>query len=338
MLRRNEWLGIGLLALSIYVVFPLADAVILGIVTAYALRIIVNKLSKLFGEVLSETLVLGGFFAIVTISAYFLVTNAGFLAVKVVDVSQSIAASVGGVIQQYNIEAGIGELSQSIGAVGAFFQSQILSMVASVPEVVLQLAVYFFVVYVFYQRGDIINAEVNAVVSKMPTEDAETVLEVKDSVATIIRDFFVVYGLFGIIMATIGTIAFYIIGLVELGQPIPFYWFWGLLIGLSAFLEGLSSLVFTVPLTLYYFSIGQFWLAVWLGVFQLIFLIILPGTLIFPYLGASRLQTDFLTMMLAFIAGPIVFGLKGIVLGPLILITTERLIVQRYFESGSGVG
>lgn len=338
MLRRNEWIGLGLVILSLYIVFPLIDSILLGIVTAYSLRIIVDRVSGLIGDFFAEKVVLGGFFGLVSIAVYFLVTNAGFIALKIVDLSQSVSSAFEGVIGQYDLLSIAGELSQLIGAIGTYLQSQILSFVTGVPEMMLQVAIYFFVVYVFYRQGDMIDARVNDVVRKMPEEDAETVLEIKESIARIIRDFFVVYGLFGLIMATIGTAAFYVIGMVELGQPIPFYWLWGILIGISAFLEGISAMVFTVPLTLYYFSIGQFWLAVWLCVFQLIFLIILPGTLILPYLGASRLKTDFLTMALAFTAGPIVFGLKGIILGPLLLITTENLIMQRVYGAGSRTG
>lgn len=338
MLRRNELFGLGLVAVSIYIILPLADAIVIGVVTAYALRIIVDAVSAWIGDALAETVVLGGFFGIVTLSVYFIVVNAGFLAVRIVSVTQSVAEAVTELSTEYEVAAVSGELSQSVGAIGTFLQSQLLSLVASVPEIILQVSVYFFVVYIVYRRGEVINAQVNSIVNKMPEEDARTVIRIKESMARIIRDFYVVYGLFGLIMATIGTVGFYVIGMAELGQPIPFYWLWGIVMGISAFLEGVSALMFTIPLTAYYFAIGQVWVAIWLGVFQLIFIIILPGAVILPYLGASRLKTDFLTMTLAFLAGPLVFGLKGIILGPLLLITTEELIMQRVFDGGSRLG
>ncbi|MDY6777260.1 MAG: AI-2E family transporter, partial [Candidatus Nanohaloarchaea archaeon] len=177
------------------------------------------------------------------------------------------------------------------------------------------------------------NRALDSFIDSLPDESAEVVYDVKRSVVKLLRDVFVVYGTYGLIIGTAGAIGFYLIGLVVSGKPVPFFWAWGILIGLSAFIEGMAAIMFTAPLIAFYIVSGQVILGLSLLVFQMVFLGILPETFLLPYLGTRRLEESYLTIILGFLSGPLVFGLKGIVIGPVFVITLKNLLVSRFLES-----
>lgn len=327
MVRRLDAFGFVLLAASIYLLMPLSDPIVLGVVTAYGLRVLVERLSSVLDRQVVEYALMTGLVVVTTFGLYFLVTNVSSVAVEFIRLTQTIISSLQAVLEPYNIPMVSEYLSQSLSALSGFIRSWLFGVVASLPWVLLELLTYFFVVYYVYRNGDRIAASLEEVVGRLPDEEAESLRQVKESVTKLIRNVFVVYGSFALIMAFIGGTGYYLIGVLVTGQPIPFFWAWAIIIGITAFLEGVGSIVFTGPLIIYYFAVGQVWLAFWLSVFQATFLALLPAVML-PYIGSNRLQESFFTMMIGLIAGPMVFGLKGIIVGPVFIITLKKLVLS----------
>ncbi|MDY6770487.1 MAG: AI-2E family transporter [Candidatus Nanohaloarchaea archaeon] len=329
MRRRSNVLGIVLLAASVYIVMPLSDAIVIGAVTAYGLRVLVRRMSRFMDREVAEFSLLSGLFLAVTTGVYLVVSNVSTVVVEVIRLSQLLITNVNAVLAPYDLPMVSQYISQSISALSGYMRQALFSVAASLPWVVLQLVTYFLVVYYLYREGDRINERVVAIIERLPKEEAEMLLDVKKSMTNLIRNVFVVYGTMAIIMGFIGGAGYYLIGQFVMGHPIPFYWVWGLLIGLAAFLEGIGSFIFTGPLMVFYFVQNQPWMVFWLVVFQMTFLGVLPAMLL-PYIGSTQLDESFFVMILGLVAGPIVFGVKGLVLGPLFIITLKDLVVARY--------
>ncbi len=329
MVRRLDALGFVLLAASIYLLMPLSDAIVMGAITAYGLRVLVERLSTVIDRQIVEYALLGGLVLVTTTGMYLLVTNVSAVTVELIRLTQSMISSIQAFLEPYNIPMVSEYLSQSLSAISGFIRSVLFEIAASLPSVVLELLTFFLVVYYLYRRGDELAASLDDMIGRLPDEEAESLRKVRESITSLVRNVFVVYGSFGSIMATVGAVGYYVIGLFVMGEPVPFFWAWGILIGIAAFLEGVGSFVFTGPLMIYYFAVGEVWMTFWLLMFQATFLGILPAVML-PYIGSSRLQESFFTMMLGLIAGPMVFGLKGIVLGPVFIITLKDLVLARF--------
>ncbi|MDY6778164.1 MAG: hypothetical protein SVU32_05835, partial [Candidatus Nanohaloarchaea archaeon] len=103
MLGRRTLVGAGLLVLSGIVLWPLADAIIIGVVTAYGLRFLIERMEQFVDRRVAEVLVLSGFFVIVSGGLYLLVSNAGTVALELLKLSRSLSEGVKVVLEPYNL-------------------------------------------------------------------------------------------------------------------------------------------------------------------------------------------------------------------------------------------
>ena len=118
-------------------------------------------------------------------------------------------------------------------------------------------------------------------------------------------------GLCGIIQGFIGGILFAFFGL-----PSPFLW--GVIMSLLAFLPILGIGVIFIPVSIFFFLKGQ----MASGIFFVVFYIVLSGGieyLLKPKIVGDRIKMHPLLVFLAIIGGLNLFGVLGIIYGPLIV-------------------
>jgi predicted PurR-regulated permease PerM len=118
-------------------------------------------------------------------------------------------------------------------------------------------------------------------------------------------------GLGGLIQGILGGIVFAIFGLKS-----PF--FWGVIMGLMAFLPIVGIGVVFIPAAIYLFLVGR----IASGIFFVVFYIVLSGGIEYifkPKLVGQRVQMHTLLVFLSIIGGLKLFGILGIIYGPLII-------------------
>ena len=118
-------------------------------------------------------------------------------------------------------------------------------------------------------------------------------------------------GLGGLIQGILGGIVFAVFGLKS-----PF--FWGVIMGLMAFLPIVGIGVIFIPAAIYLFLVGR----IAAGIFFIIFYVILSGGIEYifkPKLVGQRVQMHALLVFLSIIGGLKLFGILGIIYGPLII-------------------
>lgn len=333
--RRELILLAVLVVVAAYILAPFSDAIIFGVVTAYGLKVLMDRL-----EAFMDRKVAGGFlvFAVFSLlfgTVYVLIVNTSTITTEIFRFAQDFSANVEAVLSAYNLQHMAQYVEVSLDYSVDYIQSQIVVFASNLPRILLNLFTYSVVVYYAYRDGPDIYRTVNDLIERLPQADVRTIKKIEQNVIDLVKNVFVVYGTHSILVGLIAAAGFYFIGMAFLGHPLPFFWFWSIMVVLAAFLRGVASGVFLGPIIAYYFVMGEVWFAFWLGLFSVVFLWIIPETFILPYLGASKINESYLVILLGFTAGVLVFGLKGIVLGPILLITLKRMLEDRLDSLGA---
>ncbi|MGD8949052.1 MAG: AI-2E family transporter, partial [Desulfobacterales bacterium] len=130
-------------------------------------------------------------------------------------------------------------------------------------------------------------------------------------------------GLGGLIQGTLGGIVF---ALFDLKSP----FMWGVIMALLAFLPILGIGAVFIPASLYLFLKGR----IAAGIFFIVFYILLSGGIEYffkPKLVGTRVQMHTLLVFLSIIGGLKLFGILGIIYGPLVV--TAFLTLTDIYES-----
>jgi len=330
-MEQEDVLAIVLITLSAYVLLPFSNALIIGFLSAYGIRFLVDLIGEFIGDRPAEVLVLALFVGVVAGGVFFIVSNGSAIISQVVFLSSDLTTRLTAAAGFVGLPQLAPYIATATSYLGGAAESAITSAISSLPGVLLGVIIYLLSVVVVYRHTDIIEQEFYAVLDRLPAEEGDSIVTIVRSIKETLGNIFIVYGTFSVVQGLLAAVAYYIIGYFTLGHPIPFFWAWGLWIGVAAFLQGLGSTMLTGPLMAYYFINGAFWTGFWLAVYEVTMLFIVPSIAL-PYLGARRLNESFFVLLLGFIAGPLVFGIKGLILGPVLLITFRNLLSSALFE------
>lgn len=200
-----------------------------------------------------------------------------------------------------------GAVSEAGKVVGLFLYEQARSIASNT----LNFFVYFFfmllVIYYLFIDGDrLISFIID--LSPLPKEQEEKLIgKFRDMAGAIL----VGNGLGGLIQGTLGGIVFYLFGINSA-------FLWGVIMGLLAFLPIIGIGVIFVPASAYLLLSGR----IGAGIFFIVFYLVLSGGteyLFKPKLVGKRVQMHTLLVFLAIIGGLQLFGILGIIYGPLIV-------------------
>lgn len=214
------------------------------------------------------------------------------------------------VLVNFNLELTSEGLNQAISelgkVVGLFLYNQARLIASNMLAFLVNFFLMLIIIYYLLIEGDrLISFIVD--LSPLPAEQDEKLInKFKDMAGAIL----IGNGLGGLIQGTLGGTVFYIFGLQS-----PFLW--GVIMGLLAFLPIIGIGIVFIPAAIYLFLKGR--LAA--SIFFVIFYVILSGGIEYlfkPKLVGQRVQMHTLLVFLAIIGGLKLFGILGIVYGPLI--------------------
>jgi predicted PurR-regulated permease PerM len=235
---------------------------------------------------------------------------------KIVDKINDILTNFGIKISGDELNKGVAELGRTVGL---FLYQQARSMTANIVNFVVNF--FFMLLIVFYLLID--NQRlVSFIVGLSPLpddQDEKLIQKFKDMAVAILLG----NGLGGLIQGTLGGIVFALFGFKS-----PFLW--GVIMALLAFLPIVGVGAVFLPAALYLILQGR--LAA--GIFFIIFYILLSGSIEYlfkPKLVGKRVQMHTLLVFLSLIGGLKLFGILGIIYGP--LVATAFLTLTDIYES-----
>lgn len=234
-----------------------------------------------------------------------------------------IIDQVNEVLANFNLKitaAQIGNIVSEIGrVVGLFLYQQLSHITANVLRFIINF--FFMLLIIFYLLIDSQRlASFIVSISPLPDDqDQKLIRKFKDMSGAIL----IGNGLGGLIQGTLGGLVFWVFGLKS-----PFLW--GVVMGLLAFLPIVGIGAVFIPAAIYLFLSGR----IGAGIFFLVFYMLLSGGIEYffkPKLVGQRVQMHTLLVFLSIIGGLKLFGILGIIYGPLVV--TAFLTLADIYES-----
>jgi predicted PurR-regulated permease PerM len=240
---------------------------------------------------------------------------------KIIDKINGILMNFGIKISGDELNRGVAELGRTVGL---FLYQQARSMTANIVNFVVNF--FFMLLIVFYLLIDS-RRLVSFIVglSPLPNEQDEKLIQkFKDMAGAILLG----NGLGGLIQGTLGGIVFAFFGFRS-----PFLW--GVIMALLAFLPIVGVGAVFLPAALYLILQGR----MAAGIFFIVFYVVLSGGIEYlfkPKLVGKRVQMHTLLVFLSIIGGLKLFGILGIIYGPLV-VTAFLTLTDIYESSYQGI-
>jgi len=313
-----------LLIISLLVLMPVMNMLLLGAVIAYGIRPIANKIQSKIKYSSISTII-----SIILVVIPLILIFAYAIAV-IMDISYSFVSN-NQIALDFNQSENIinsylpSEIQSSATAITTTIDqiindamkmvfSYFLDFIKSLPKVSLQLFVLLFSIFYFARDGEKVK---EYLFSFIPKERQEFFSRMIIEVKTVLKSIFYGHFLTGLIIGTIGAIGFYILGY-------DYALFLGILTGICQLIPIIGPWpVYTVLFVSDVLS-GNFIRAAIVLLFG--FGLSLSDMYIRPALTSKYVDIHPLILILGFLSGPLVFGLVGLILGPLILGITYAVI------------
>ena len=211
----------------------------------------------------------------------------------------------------FNIELSADQFHSVLSEAGKIVGLFLYDQARSIASNTLNFFVYFFfmllvIYYLFIDGERLISFIVE--LSPLPKDQDDILIgKFRDMAGAIL----VGNGLGGLIQGTLGGLVFYLFDLKSA-------FLWGVIMGLLAFLPIIGIGVVFVPTALYLFLTGR----IGAGIFFIVFYVMLSGGVEYlfkPRIVGHRVQMHTLLVFLAIIGGLKLFGILGIIYGPLVI-------------------
>ncbi len=187
-------------------------------------------------------------------------------------------------------------------------------MLLSLPTFVIGFLIIFIGAYYILINWSVLSSTLK---SYLPFKEKERVaLEIGKATDGIVKG----YLLIALLEFVIAFIGFKIAG-------IEYYIFLSFLIALFAFIPLLGPGLVWIPLTFYYFLNGNMFASITILITGLIISIIVDGFLVAKVVG-DKARIHPLVMLVGILGGVPLFGIFGIIIGPLVLLYTLKLIEE----------
>ncbi|MEA3435516.1 MAG: AI-2E family transporter [Thermodesulfobacteriota bacterium] len=215
------------------------------------------------------------------------------------------------ILSNFNINITGEELNKAISEVGRIVGLFLYEQARAITSNILKFLVNFFfmlliIFYLLIDRQRLLSFVVD--LSPLPDDQDEKLFQKFKGMAGAIL---IGNGLGGLIQGIFGGIVFAIFGIKS-----PFLW--GVIMGLMAFIPIVGIGIIFIPAAIYLFLVGR----IAAGIFFIIFYVILSGGIEYifkPRLVGHRVQIHTLLVFLSIIGGLKLFGILGIIYGPLIV-------------------
>lgn len=333
---RRETLGViaFLLLGSLLIIYPFLDAIILAVAVSYILAFAHKKLNPYIeDEFLSSVIIISSVFALLSLGIYFFVDNFFNILAQLNLFTGSLQDRIINALQPLNLpEQFIDSIRSYLEDFSDSLSGFLIDTFVSLPSLLIDVGIFFVTAVFLYRDRSKIAAKKEDMLKNLPKTEERITRSLLESIDKIFRGVFLTQVVTALILGLVAAIGFYAIGLIT--TPIELLPLWILLIILASLLPLVANFMFYMPLGLYYIATAEPIKGGLIISFGLVFLQVMPEAVLRPYIGSKSLDEHPLIIFLGFLAGPLVLGVKGFILGPLILILTKEFV----FNYGELVG
>lgn len=327
---KREILGVALLLslASVYILYPFLDAIILAVATSYLLRFAHRKLDRqLQNEFLSSVIVISAVLGSLSLGVYFFINNFSFILGSVDALTGSLRLGIENTVEFFQLSENFSNaLKDLVDTMSERFRSWLFDTFAGIPSLLIDLGIFMFASIFLYKDGVKIKSKIDEVVESLPENEKRIVKSLMRSLDSIFRGIFVTQFLVALLVGVITAIGFYLISLAT--SPMPLIPLWAFLIGVAALLPLVAAFMFYGPVGIYYMITGEPLKGSLIVVYGILVLNIVPEVLIRPYIGSKQMDEHPLIIFIGFLAGPLALGIKGLILGPTLLILTKEFVLN----------
>lgn len=313
-----------LLILSLFIMFPVLNMVILGAILALGLRPIAKRINEKL-KYSSISIILAMiiiiiplillFAYIVGVSLDFFSQFASNQVIKSFDLNQTIGSTLSYLHLNDSVNI-VDSISTGLNDIGTYVVNYSVKLAGKIANISLQLFIFICSLFYFTRDGD---KCFNFVKSFVPDKNMQffkdTVLEVKNVLKSIFYGHFLTSLIIGIIAAIgysflgypygifLGVITG-ILQLIPIFGPWPVYW----ALAIIDVINGNYARVIVVLLFGFGLSLSDMYIR--------------------PALSSHYADIPPLILLIGFLAGPLVYGIVGFIIGPLILGITYAVIIS----------
>jgi len=326
---RRETLFVAILLLlgSLFIMYPFLDAILIAIAVSYLLSFAHRTINgRLQNELISSIIVISSVLGTIVIGLYFFINNAFYIQEQFQVFAGSLQQNVIAALEALNIpQIFINNVENYFSNFSSTASSYVIDVFFSLPLALIDVGIFLVTTIFIYRDRSKLKAEINGMLQGLPETEQKILRSLLQSIDSIFRGVFVTQTVVAVLMALATAIGFYIISIFT--TPMELIPLWSFLIALAALLPLIAGFMIYGPVGLYYLAIADEPIkGSLILVYGIIVLQILPEVFLRPYVGSKSLDEHPLIIFLGFLAGPLVLGLKGLILGPLILILTKEFL------------
>ncbi|MFB6158038.1 MAG: AI-2E family transporter [Candidatus Nanohalobium sp.] len=314
-----------LLLSSLFIIYPFLDAILIAVAVSYLLDYVHKKLNPYIeNEFLSSLIIISSVFAVISLSIYFFVDNFFNILAQFNLFTGSLQDQIIAALEPLNLpQSFIESLKSYFQTISDSLSDVLIDIFVSVPSLLVDVGIFFVASVFLYRDRSRISSKTEEVLESLPDTEEKIIRSLIESIDKIFQGVFMTQFAVAAVLGAVAAVGFYLIGLAT--TPIDLLPLWIFLIALASLLPLLANIIFYIPLGLYYMVPGGEPIkGILIIVYGVIFLQIMPEVVLRPWVGSKSLDEHPLIIFLGFLAGPIVLGVKGLILGPLILILTKE--------------
>lgn len=322
---KRETLGVAILLFlaSMYILYPFLDAVVIAIATSYILRFAHNRLNnKIQSNFLSTVIIISGVLTMISAGLYMFINGFDMIMTALGSFSGSFETIIKNLLEVINPPQRFREEINVTGMLDP--QERLVRIAQGIPGLLVHVGIYTVTAIYLYRDGNRIERKIMEIIENLPSDERKISKSLVESMDYVFKGVFVTQFLVAAILGALAGLGLYLISMVT--TPIPFIPLWAVLIGAAALLPLIANFMIYTPLGFYYLISAEPLKGSLILLFGVIVLQIMPEIFLRPYIGSKHMDEHPLIIFMGFLAGPLTMGLKGIVLGPLILILTKEFI------------
>jgi predicted PurR-regulated permease PerM len=225
--------------------------------------------------------------------------------------SSRIVEHIEGVLANFDVKLSAEHLNKGLSElgrfVGLFLYEQVSSAASNVLQFVVNFALMLLIIFFLFIDGKKLIAFL-VELSPLPDDQDRKLMDKFHAMASVVL---VVNGISGLIQGFLGGAVFAIFGL---GSP----FLWGFIMAILAFFPIVGIAVVFVPASIYLFLKGR----IAAGIFFIIFYLFVSSIVEYvvkPKLVGNKVRMHTLLVFLSILGGLKVFGILGIIYGPLVI-------------------
>lgn len=297
------------LYMSWRVVEPLVTSIFFGIITAYAVYPIHRRLSQRRGPKNSALLIT----SILLMLGALLTVELVLIFGKLVTSFYGDFAALAEWARSFPFPMGISRVVNSFfNQLGPNISKYISAQAFSLPSYLLQLVVFFFVLYYSLLYSREIRRQIETLFPRKHAELGEKIISSVDiTLHALIRAWLFLNIAKGFLM----TLGFLIFGVSDIYTAIIA----GLLTIIFSFVPLLEGWMFWVGAAIYFYKMGALWKALGISLYGAFLVSPMPDYTIRPVLVAKEAKLDETIVFIGMVGGIWAFGVKGVLIGPIVL-------------------